>query len=386
MQITSYKFLTGVFYFFSLTPFISPYPINTDIQPLAIILALILLILYNTNRSREDLIIILCGLLSIIYIDPLSNLNNFIITPKNLSIFAGLILFMGYRNNNYENIHIFKFVVLLYFSWAIFLFVFPEIIIPIQNNIVRNININEVNPFGYRGVPPLGTEPGLVGGLLVFLLIHSDIYNKKNKNINIFRLLIILTILLTKSGIGYCYLLIYIFIKFFEKTNILLNIIFLIFSYIIYILIVNNINLEIYSDINNRGFDIVLKFLKGDDILIDQSILKRVYDIQIGFYSLRDSLFGVGIAGAQSQINYIANEYELLRIEDYGNEISSVSTLTYLLCSYGVFGLILLIYIFYKSKSNIISKIFSLIFLTVSYSFAFPAIWILLSTKKENNL
>jgi len=48
--------------------------------------------------------------------------------------------------------------------------------------------------------------------------------------------------------------------------------------------------------------------------------------------------------------------------------------------SHGIFFILMFAYLFlFSSKSKLINKVFSLTFFAVSYSSAFPAIWILLS-------
>ena len=57
------------FYFTVLFPFVSLFPINTDLQPVFIILTIITAIFYHREISfgNNDLVLIIAGLLSLIY-------------------------------------------------------------------------------------------------------------------------------------------------------------------------------------------------------------------------------------------------------------------------------------------------------------------------------
>ena len=86
--------------------------------------------------------------------------------------------------------------------------------------VIRNTNSVD---FTYRGVSTLSTEPGLFGGLLIFfLLIIDNTYNKlKINKINMYLLkaLVIIMLILTKSGTGYLYFIIYILLNLIFSQN-----------------------------------------------------------------------------------------------------------------------------------------------------------------------
>ncbi|NOE80010.1 hypothetical protein GU260_18030 [Vibrio cholerae] len=132
--------------------------------------------------------------------------------------------------------------------------------------------------------------------------------------------------------------------------------------------------------INNRGLEILYGISSGQTFGQDTSVLKRVFDVSIGLISLFQNPFGVGVNNVTSVVNDIAIQYGLLREVDYSREIELVSGLGWMCVSFGIPGFLFIVYLFiFFSKAPVVHKVFAFIFLSISYSPAFPAIWILLA-------
>ena len=367
-------------------PFVSPYPINSDIQPIAGILAFVI-ILKNTFYENKFIplkyfIVVLFSLVFLTYNSIFLSFN-----PdygKMLSLTFGSLILLGfYFSRNYLNARLINTIVIFYFLWSILLLLFPENMIVIQNLFIRDTNSVD---FSYRGIATLTTEPGLFGGVLVFLLIIVD-HMKFSKLLSIknqcfLYLCILIMLFLTKSGTGYLYFLFFLLFKFL-LSNIKLRYKFFL-SIIFLVGFFTFLNFLSSIDIDGLGRGIyILSNLSNLETLLntDTSIFIRIVDVYLSFISLVNYPFGVG--------NGYVNEafINVVKLSDFANNfytsngknIGVNSSFTYLTLSYGILFWFYLLFIFFiLSKSNITQKFFAFLFLAVSYSSAFPAIWILL--------
>uniref|UniRef100_UPI00155E2681 hypothetical protein n=1 Tax=Vibrio cholerae TaxID=666 RepID=UPI00155E2681 len=243
-DVFSLKIITILSFLFCLAsvfPFLSPYPINTDTQPLSHIFA-ILLVMYvfiSKGLKRDEILILFFPLFTLIYINPFS--HSTIDMGKYLSLVLGIFIFVAVRVTNSVQIWSFvKFAVLAYFITSIIILIFPNNALTIQSYFVREINVSEFGheAFIYRGVPALATEPGLLGGMLIFLLIQVRYFQYKfslhRNKIYLYNSLLIITILMTRSGTGYLYLFLFFIISLFDYSTNKIRDGFLLFIFIFF--------------------------------------------------------------------------------------------------------------------------------------------------------
>jgi hypothetical protein len=382
------NWLIGIFLVSCLFPFLSPFPIDTDTQPIFLILASIIVLrnLIIKGLNSTDFYVIFIALSSLMYVN--ISYDYVVDIGKYVSLLAGGLTYVAISKiNHYQAYQIIKKTILFYFIYSCLIYINSELFLSIQENFVRGVNVADISNLEYRGVPTLSTEPGLLGGLLVFFLIQlrywGELTNASFRELNVYKILVVLMVFMTKSGTGYLYLLLYfIFSVLLDRRIKYLKLISISISLILFIYFLNLIT---GVDFDNRGIEILVALLSGGTFEADTSILKRIYDIQIGFQSLLNYPLGVGANAVTVTVNELAIRYGLIRINDISGNITLVSGLSYYLINFGLFGVVLLMIVFvYLSKAPVLHKIFALIFMCASYSPAFPAIWILLSQKSRS--
>ena len=369
-----------------LLPFASPFPIPTDTQPLAFGISLILL-LRSKKLPTNAIYLLFLGAGTLVYFsiygDPLTNRIG-----QYLALFSGICIFVVVRMNYaFFRVEILKFAIWVYFLFSLGLIFLPNIFYNLQMKFVRGINVDVDEMFGYRGLSTLAPEPGLLGGTLVFILITLRLFFDNGyftkKSYAFYSILVTTVIILTKSGTGYLYFLIYAFYIFVFKTSYKIKI-FLIFATALIISISNISILNLFE--NNRGFDAIWIIFSFGNLLLDTSIYGRLMDIYIGLVSLVNSPLGFGINNLTTGTDEIVDKSAL--IYDYYGEgsVGLVSGLSILFVGYGLYtALILSLIFFFTKKIPWFNKFYALLLLTVSFSPAFPPIYFLLAFPARKN-
>lgn len=369
-------------------PFVSPYPINSDVQPLAGLFALLVIVkngfILKIKLPKRYIVILFftCGLLA--YNNPFSSNFDADIGKMFSLIFGALILTAFYYSHHKMDKKFINSVVCIYFVFTILLLLFTAPMIEVQNLLIRNTNSSD---FSYRGVATLATEPGLFGGLLVFFLLITDFLRNElrltKKNQYTLYFMIFFMLLWTKSGTGYLYFLFYLMFKFY-MSNIRLH--FKVTSFVV----LSGTIIATLSQISNldpstfgRGAHILLQLSDPASLMnSDASILTRIIDSSMAFVSITEYPLGVGNGSVvDTSYNLMINTPYIKSFYESNNKIFGLnSSFTYLTIAYGLFSWFLLFLIYFcYSKSDISSKFFSFLFLAVSFSSAFPAIWVLLA-------
>lgn len=388
------RILEKLFLFFSFFPFISLYPIDTDVQPCFIVFAVLVIIkntiINNIKIKRIYVLLLLYFTLLCLKIN-FSPIDYIFYFSRAISPLIGLLTLLAFcyslKDLNYK---LFRIVVNIYFWFSIFTFIAPDLFLNIQAHLVRNVNTVDI--YGLRGISTFSTEPGLFAGLLIcFLLINDFLFNNKLQSQKIFKtnfLYIFIMLILTKSGTGYLLFFIYIIFRFIHNKNFFLLIIISIFMVPLIICILKYLN----SIFVSRGLDILVKLIFEPQLLLtlDMSILTRIHNFYLGLLSIFYYPFGYGINNINDIVYEIIIDNEFLynfpkvQYMDFSQKISLASSFSMLTVMYGLFWWIAWFLIFFIiSKASLMSKFFATIFIFFSYSAAFPLIWILLGLKKD---
>ncbi|MFD0950029.1 hypothetical protein ACFQ0F_06445 [Paraperlucidibaca wandonensis] len=368
-------------------PFVSPFPIGSDIQPLAGILAAFIVLRKAVSEKTFKpllLIALFVPIFLLAYNNPFSRFLE-IDVGKLVSLSFGAFIIVGFYYAKHElSNKLFICIVSFYLLFTILLLLFTEPMIAIQNLVIRNTNATD---YTYRGVATLVTEPGLFGGLLVFFLIITD-YLYKYKNMSkitkyIIYGMVIFMLLMTKSGTGYLYFIIYIGIKYFTGEYKLRYKL----AFFPLIVLVGGVVFLFGHQIGvgafGRGADVIIQLADPTSLMLsDSSILTRVVDFYLGLVSIFHYPFGVGNTAALNKAEqlmavtpFVQNFYM-----NTGKAFGSNSSFTMLTISYGLLFWLYLLFLFcYVSNSSASAKFFAFLYLSVSYSAAFPAIWILIA-------
>ncbi|WP_368881695.1 hypothetical protein [Shewanella algae] len=382
---TDYK-LANLFFLCCLFPFISIFPIGSDVQPTCALVAAIfytLKILKSRKISKSSVFLILSIIFAFLYVNPLEVVA--IELGKLFALVCALLTFTFIKQyNEYFSPKLFSIAIGVYFTLSILFLIFPSQLVAFQSLLVRKMNVTE---FGYRGISTLSTEPGLFGGLLVgFLALNVYfLYSKRIKKftffINLIQLLVMLW--LTKSGTGVAYLLIFVFAffvlrRFDIRTVFKVSLISFFFGGLLLSVSVKNLDVEKLG----RGVDTFVKLTTEPELLIaDRSIVYRLYAVYVSYLSVLDNPIGVGHGNVEFESQRIVEQQPALNhfYGSYGEKFHPVSSFGFYLTAYGMFFLIPVIYLLISSSAAPSFKILSLVYILFSYSFAFPMTWLLLN-------
>ena len=381
-------------YFFwtaSLFPFISPIPLATDLQPIAGAMSLMIIGRsafkgdFKFDISTTPIFIFFLYSSIFLMIDSLGENFNF---SKHFSFIYGLIVFLACKYTCPYPYKIFSYSLIIYFSLCIISYIIPDYYYQLQQFIV-NTRVEGMSYEFYtesaRGASILAPEPSFYGAILAFLLLSNQMfYDSNQQNITKFWInlsMIFIQIILNKSGTGLLFFAIYAFFILIVQLSFKAKIRLISIITIVIVFLFSQYNIDI-NELQNfgRSLDLAIKLLDQDyDALTnDASMGTRATDFLIGFLGLIEHPFGVGIGGVKNLLIHLNEQYNLnlFMLEDREGVATSLS---YGLLAFGFPFLFLISYIYISSKVSLLFKIFSFLFMSLSVSFGFPPIWILLS-------
>ena len=392
-------FIVNLFFFFSLMPFISPYPLGTDVQPVSILFGSLLLFWRFLERritlNYLSFCFIMIAFFSLFYsgFDPQNSFE-----PRyRFSLLFAFITFLTI-------FYYFKFfspfaliaAIYLNFFGIIWHFISPETFVPFAENIVRTIK----DSAGGRGVTGFAAEPSF-NSITALVQIVISYYFWKNKKISTSSFLILISlclivILLTRSGTGYLLTFFLFGIYFLSQISFKRLLSIMIFLPIIVMSFLNTT----YSD--SRGGQLIKTLLTNPSILLrDGSVSERMLAVEIGYRSLLLNPFGNGGGSYEKAANKVNDRFNLvIKYENQGitggrgnryltDTVSSFSRYSIELGLIFFFFVTYLIYFCTRPKLySFMSIPLALILILVSFSIIFPPIYLLLVSsfyqKKES--
>jgi len=384
------KLIIQIFIIFSLMPFISPVPINTDVQPLTLFIAsLIFLIDLSANKvkfSIIELIFIFYALYSLL----IFNIDGEYIIKNRIGLFGAFFTFYGIKKYGIDFIssRLISFVISIQFLGVLWHLFFPENFVEIASLITRGVkNID----FSYRGASGFAPENSFSAALAIFYFLMCYYLRSKGKmSKNLFFILSLMCaiiIILGKSGLGYIYSFLVIGLLFFPKISFTK-----IFSYVVVIIFC--LFLISKSKISESRSAVLLNIIINNPTLLiqDTSVAERLVGIEIGILSLFNYPFG-GSGGSYPILSRkIDSKYKVH--EKYPRGVRSqlnntVSSFGRYLVEHGFFFIIFLFLLFKGIKINNISIAFSFLaflFIFVSFSILFPPIyWLVVMGNTSNS-
>ena len=370
-------------------PFISPYPLATDVQPVSVLLGSLLIVWRFFERrvflDYFSICFIIISLFSLLYngVDPD---NSFEPRYRFGLIFAFVTFLTALYYFKFFSPSVLKAAIYLNFFGIMWHLFSPGTFEPFAENFIRTIK----GSAGGRGVTGFGAEPSFNSITALVQLVLSFYFWKSNKisTSSFFTLFILclLIILLTSSGTGYL-LTFFVFLVYFLsqlsfKRIILLAILFPIF----FISFLNSS----YSE--SRGGQILkVIFTNPSIILLDGSVSERLLAVEIGYRSLQMNLIGNGGGSYEKSANQVndkfnlVNKYEKLGIccgRAKGYLKNTVSSFARYSIELGFLFSLFLGYLIYHCSHfklySFISVSLALIMILVSFSIIFPPIYLLL--------
>lgn len=358
--------------FFTFLPFVSPFPIYSDAQPVVFILSTILLFCFVYKKiDLVDLYFLFFTFVSLIYINNNANFD----VKSYLTPTIALITFLGikYSFNYFNSTLLLQFIKVNFFG-VIFHYFAPSLFISCFSwAIGRDIKIT--NTSGVRGASGFAAEPGFTGAIAV-VCIAAIVYfwstmDTKDKR---FAILMCLTmIILTKSGTGSLLFILLCFGILVERLDYR-------YLYIIPVIALAYL-LYLYFPIS-RGVKVIELLITNPSYLwkVDTSTGHRVYNIVIGFLTLGVAPLGNGVGSYDIVSEQIVNLYNLDR--HISGLYTNISAFAKLSVEFGFMFIILISIInLVALKRNGLSALKYLLvanaMIGVSFSFMFPPIWLL---------
>lgn len=337
-----------LYLFFIFFPFIKLFDFGSDMQPNALLIALLLIPMFKLKLSLTDLYLGLVFLFSI-FLLILSGFNFTALRSffNYLSLF--FISYISFKVLKSENINFEKCLRYSILIW--FIIGFIQVL---YRKTFLNFLVSSARTTENRGVIGFAPEPTFYGMVCVFFILFLSHGNDKNKGIYIFISI-------------FC-------ILFFAKSS--LAIVFLFILMLFYLILYFNYKYLIYSIISLLVFPLlILKYLNDTRIaflfnkfienpkrivLTDASINDRIFHI---FFSLKGFIDHYLLpAGFNSWKSYASNEivkysnYVILEWFSLGGRI--MSGLGSVLFELGIFGLLIpisvlrLLFYLYKNSIN----------------------------------
>ena len=358
--------------FFTFLPFVSPFPIYSDAQPVVFIFSMILLFCFVHKKiDWVDLYFIFFTFVSLIYIG-----NNADFDIKSyLTPAISLITFLGIKYSlNYFNATLLLHFIKINFFGVICHYFAPDLFIRCFSwAIGRDITITYMS--GARGASGFAAEPGFTGAIAVVcvaaIIYFWNVMCTKDRRLAI--LMCVIMIILTKSGSGS---LLFILLCF----GILVERIDYRYLYIIPVIAIAYL-LYLYFPIS-RGVKVIEILITNPSYLwkVDTSTGARVFNIVIGFLTLGVAPFGNGVGSYDIVSEQIVNLYNLDKhISGLYTNISAFSKLS---VEFGFIFIILILIIncaaFRRNGLSSLKYLFvANAMIGVSFSFMFPPTWLL---------
>ena len=378
------KKIIPVFFFFALMPFVSPLPINTDTQPVAILLAMMIFFLdffqRNIRLSKFETYFLLLACFSFLFI---GIYGDFEIRHRIGLLAAFFLYYAAFNNLGSLSVKTLSLVTLISSGGIIWHSVDPQSFISFAELITREIKIKDTVIAG-RGVSGFAPENSFSSALaLTYILCF--IYFRENKKISdsffYFNIgLNVISILLTQSGTGIMFGVLLILFSLFLQSSLKQKIFFLFLSVVVVSIIFNSFLID------TRGGSLLFLVLQDPSyLLVDSSLQERWIGLHVGVASLFNYPLGIGGGGYQFVAERMDILYGLQEIYPYARWTSEEtnSALGRYLAEFGIFFLIWFAIIVIRSFSNHPnsgrSALLATLFLIASFSIAFPPTYLLFS-------
>lgn len=381
------RYYLGIsFLLFSFFPFVSPYPFDTDLQPIVPVLALVIFI-YALSRGEVKAWVVILFFATItisILTNPFGNFD--LQLSKQISLLvAFLCFFSAIYSKKYLTYNVFKVTLTVYLLFTCITYINNDYGFFLQSLVVRNVNSTDLS---YRGISTLSTEPGLFSGVIVGIWALLNACKNNTGKIQYISLTSICFFLIfaSKSGTGVALLIFYLVFKYIKtaKNFSYLVIFLIILASFIYTMLDDPADVK--SGSLGRGVQLLSVLItEPSSLMNDSSLFYRINALWAGILSLFIHPFGVGFGDFDYAVDDIVNNNQYLK-SFYQNSkfgFRNVSSIGFYLVSIGWLFLLPFLTLLVKSKAAIENKVIAVAMLSFSYSFAFPLAWLLLAVEKR---
>jgi hypothetical protein len=388
-QHKSFTFFVYIVWFFIFEPFISPYPIGSDLQPLSLILATITLALYWLQGGREQLNTVLIYIIALFV-----ETYHLLLFGTVAGVYLASVIYVSFTLKYYRFLTP-KFILAVLIFHMIGLFWQALDAVSFSNVLSHFINLIKYTGHLGRGLTGFATEPTISAALItLYSIIYFRFFSSKSNKLKAYFMLIIyfIGIYMTGSSFGYFSIPIVLFSFFIKDKELCFtntkNFFFLGLAIFFVALIVLNL------DLNHRGVLLFQQtFYNPELLLLDASLQERFRSLYVGWTSIFNyKPFGIGHENFSDATRWVDSNYNLGVLFKNSRDIQgSASGLANILVGTGLIGVVFYFSLFAYVKPSFKFRNLPLIFLSIlmflfSFSPAFPFIYILMIlTRKLDN-
>jgi len=390
-----HKLLVKAFLFFGLFPFVSPFPIHTDVQPVSLLLALFIFcidfIFLKVRLNRIEVFFLILAIFSFVFIGVV---GDFELRHRVGLLFAFVIYYGVRRYHKYLTGGILLAASIFNFLGVLWHFFSPSSFIPFASIFTRAIKITEI---GARGASGFAPENSFAAALaLVYIILSIYLMKKEIISRLSHKLVFVLSacvILLSQSGLGYVIGLMLVCINFLISTNFKAK--QRISALVVFTLVTFSFSQS--SFIDTRGGQLIkVLFQDPSLLLLDGSLGERFVGIHVGITSLFHYPIGSGGGSYPVIAREMNSKYNILKYHPNaraGQLDGTVSAFgrytTELGCLFILFIVVLLSKSFARTTFPLLASTLACLFIMASFSITFPPTYILLafsSLKTEKGL
>lgn len=412
MKIDS-KIIYNIAFFSIIFMYIRIIPVNIETQPVFVVILIPIFIAINKMKvsiKSEDRFLIVYLIITFIYfiVASLLGVESTIIHYFKL-ILGPLAYLLILKNVDLLEIRTLKSMTILLFIISFIYFFHIPIIYDFINSII-NLLLNRytANYIGARGMSILTPEPSYFVYFAMLLLYSFDfIESKLNLKENIvYKVLIYVMCIITKSALVYMFILIYLTLKYLYcnnnmKINNIIKILIMGITIALFIIICTKLfNIDLSNNrlqqiINSSHYDNIFETLfYSDESSGFRFIINTIYILSIFVKP-----FGYGLGGMETQWSNVARLFNI----DYArngifvytyNDYTSLPAQAYIpnvIGSIGIFSILIIIFIY---KNNVLNNsklrksiliVISLFMWILQSNMFNPVFWILIGICKYNN-
>ena len=374
--------LVPLFFFFSLMPFVSPLPVNTDTQPVALLIAIMIFFTDFFQKkiylSKFEIYFLLLACFSFLFIGLYGDFE----IRHRIGLLAAFFLYYVMINNyEYLSPKILSLVTIITFIGLNWHMIHSESFVYFAELVTRTIKVKEMAGRGISGFAPENSFTAALALTYILCFVYLRDARKINSGFFYFHVgLNIISILLTQSGTGIIFSILLIGFGLLLQTTLKQKIYILVLSVVLSTIIVNSFLVD------TRGGNLFYLIIQNPAyIFIDSSLQERWIGLHVGIVSLFNYPFGIGGGGYQFAAERMEMLYDLKGIYPNARWTAEAtnSALGRYLTEFGVFSLIWFMAILSKSFSNHPNSgrltLLATLFLIASFSVAFPPTYLLLS-------
>lgn len=374
-------------WFFVLQPYLSPIPIETDLQPFSLLLAVIALSVDAVSRNcylrKFSLILIAAVAIELFHLLFFNKVAGVYLAAYICTAFA-------YRFSSRITVDLLVFVMIFHLMGILWQAYDSSSFASIFDSFMRKLKYTENSARGVTGFTP---EPSFSGALsTLYAIIYFRFFARyQNFKLNVgFFLMYLIGIILTSSSLGYFFLPLVLLTLLFQSERLrLVDIVYVVF-WGFFLLGGVWLWLEDFS-VTQRGLRLIYLTYQDPTILfLDSSLQERFRSLFVGYHTMLETFVGLGHGNFPSATQLAKNQFDLSSLFANSRDIlGSASGLGSVMAGTGFVGLFFFSGLLfslrgYTSIADISIWVLLLAMFVFSFSPAFPLIYVILILRWKN--